>query len=368
MLRSYRRVVKRLLRLLTQETGASRAKISAMRREWGPWIKNRKWDEFEKVAKADPSQELANTVSELVLGFPEKADRKALKKVLYLLAQSGYHPEEPEEPARPVDSAPARERYRRGYMACADVLGEAVFGFGEELDDRVGWLVTHIHELHGCAGAEQMESSVEGADAQFARIGKSAPKDLLFVEIPVEYAKYRIRRSLEGHATPKAVAFWRTRLLDAVEVAHPALDLPRAELDSDGLRRVALAQYQIIAWTIERGQALPGLARISEAIKGVPEGDEEERGKAVGQAIRDATSSVINDALIADHKMRLLDLAYALHLKGSSEAGEVLAVYDDLVELGPSSAYSVALLERTVYMIVDEARRRAPGMRRMTSS
>ncbi len=48
-----------------------------MRREWTGWIKNRQWGEFEKVAKTDPCQALADTVAELELGFPEKPDRKS---------------------------------------------------------------------------------------------------------------------------------------------------------------------------------------------------------------------------------------------------------------------------------------------------
>ena len=111
-----------------------------MRREWSVWIKTRQWSEFEKLAKVEPSQSLADTIAELELGFPDKPDRRALRKILFLLAQAGYEPREIEETVddRPKVGAP----FSVAFMVSPDGSGDTVFTVGREEKGRVVWLIT----------------------------------------------------------------------------------------------------------------------------------------------------------------------------------------------------------------------------------
>ena len=53
-------------------------------------ISHRRWDLLEVLAKRDPSQQLCDTVAELLLGLHEREDKRPLKRVLYVLKQRGF--------------------------------------------------------------------------------------------------------------------------------------------------------------------------------------------------------------------------------------------------------------------------------------
>src|ERR1700723_3120405 len=113
-----------------------------MRREWSGWIRTRQWSEFEKLAKVEPSQALTDTIAELELGFPDKPDRRALRKVLFLLAQAGYEPRDIEEPI--VEQARLATPLAAAFMVSPDGTGDTVLTVGREERGRVAWLIAHL--------------------------------------------------------------------------------------------------------------------------------------------------------------------------------------------------------------------------------
>src|ERR1019366_6525130 len=97
---------------------------------WSGWIKTRQWSEFEKLAKVEPSQALTDTVAELELGFPDKPDRRALRKILFLLSQAGYEPRELEEHGG--DEANFVEPLNVAFIVSPDGAGDTVLTVGRE--------------------------------------------------------------------------------------------------------------------------------------------------------------------------------------------------------------------------------------------
>jgi hypothetical protein len=327
-----------------------------MRREWTGWIKERRWEEFERLAKKDPTQDLADTVAEMERGFPDKPDRKALRKVLFLLRQAGYEPQEIETGDVP---AAAGKPFEVGFLVSADAAGDSVVTYGYEQKGRVRWLVAHVNGQHGVTRAREEDVTLDEALAQAERSRASDPAPFVAAEVPAEYALGRIAQAVARTrmGLPPVVAFWRAALPKEWPGEHPAEALPRDHATEDDRRNAAIATDATLSWRLELGVATPVLEELQRVYNETR--DEEARREATEELIASTRERIFTPEVVEEHAGRLLDLAYLLHLRGHPGGGILLAAADDLRERGPESDYAKALLDKTVVLLVETLRRSA---------
>jgi hypothetical protein len=323
-----------------------------MRREWSPLIKNRQWDELEKIAKKEPSQILCDTVTELEKGFTEKTDRRALRRILFLLRQAGYRAEEIDE----EDTAPPElQVFSAGFLVSADVHGDTPITYALETKGRVRWLTAYVNDRKGIVGAGEETTAAGEAENKLARLRKGAFKPYVGAEIPAEYALSRIAAALAAHPTarvPAAIAYWRSQLDRAAPMEHPALSIPASTATSEERRAVVIDMDATIIWRLELGTATPVLKELYEAQQSRLELSEEQRTARVQAILSAARTDLFSLEVLCDHRIRLLDLAYVMHLKGQ-DAGRLVATVNDLDANGPESDYAKALLDKTMVMLVE---------------
>jgi hypothetical protein len=319
-----------------------------MRREWTATIKNRRWEDFEKLARTEPDQILCDTVAELERGFTEKADRKALKKVLWILEKAGYEPQEIEEQAAEepqVDVAPV------AFMTSADSSGETPVTYGYFDGNHFRWLTVYLHEIEGVvrAGDESMSLEEGMKRAEVLRAGVADP--FVSAEVDPGFVLWRIKRGVskgQNHRLPSTIAHWRTIIDRATEVPHPAESLQVPKRKKSDKQADILFLDPTMGWRIEFGAATPVLEKMSQAIKGAP--DEVSKAELSRLAKEEATSSVITDSMIEEHAMRLLDLAWLMHLKSDPEVGDVLVAREELLKARSGSHYAMRLVDKTIVM------------------
>ena len=323
-----------------------------MRREWSGWIRSRQWAEFEKLAKTDPSQGLADTIAELVLGFPEKPDRRALKKILFLLSQAGYEPEDIDRtehrtatPVLPITAA---------FMVSPDAGGDSVITYGQESRGRVSWLIAHQTYRDGITRAIEDTTTVDESHIRVMRLRKLNPDPGISAEIPVRYALSRLAQAVSvTKSLPPVMAYWRATLPKEFSEDHPANAFPRSSEPYPDLRRVLAKIRPASPWRLELGalsQALEEFLDQHAKTLSPEQSNDIEWWKIV---LRPHRELLFTPEVIEDHRIRLLDVAYLMHLKGETEVSDVLAIADDLQKHGPESAYAQWITSKTLLILFD---------------
>ena len=325
-----------------------------MRREWSSWIRARQWSEFEKLAKEDPSQGLADTIAELELGFPEKTDKRALRKVLYLLSQSGIEPREIEELANELHAAlPPIEA---AFMVSSDGLGDSVITYGREEKGRVHWLVTHINFRTGVTRAVEDTTTLDEAHTKLIRLRNMVPTPYVSAEIPVDYALSRLAHAVSiTKSLPPIMAYWRASLPKEIIAGHPTDGISRRKLTDEAFVQFMNEDNSTQSWRLEMGSLAPTIVELSNDRT---EGDENspivaEKWQAIMETAR---KQLFTDEVIEDHRMRLLDLAYLYTRKEMGVAETVLAMADNLLELGPDSFYAKQIANRSLMVYLHTLR------------
>jgi hypothetical protein len=325
-----------------------------MRREWSSWIRTRQWSEFEKLAKADPSQGLADTIAELELGFPEKTDKRALRKVLYLLSQAGFEPREIEEfaarldvPIVPIEAA---------FMVSPDGLGDTVITYGLEERGRVGWLVAHLNSRTGVTRAVEDATTLDEAHTRLIRLRNLTPSPFISSEVPVEFALSRLSKAISiTKSLPPVVAYWRARLPKEATQSHPMDAVARKKFEDETLKAFLTNDEATMSWRLEMGSLAPALSELFD------EKFEQDAERQVAAEKWEATMStarkqLFNGETIADHRVRLLDLAYLSQLKGLATSDMLLALADNLSEFGPESVYANTIAAKSMLLFVHSLR------------
>ena len=328
-----------------------------MRREWTSWIKHRQWDAFEKEAKADPSHALADTVGELARGFDEKADRRALKKVLYLLSQKGFEPSEIEEGEAKAEEPVAP--YRAALMTSADPSGSTFVLVGLETAGKVVWLRATIDEQVGVVEASEGTCPVDEAPAEFQRMRQAMRPPMIAAEVAPEYALSRIVRALgvqRGRA-PSVIAYWGRHLDGVSPLPHPTEALKPGKATKDQRYQVAMTVTPAVAWRLELGSAS---ARIMEFAGAIEEGEDPESiGPRRDAWMLENRAVLFTDAIAADHAVRLRDLAMLLEGSDPDQAALVLATAVDLEKKGSESDYARAVVDTTMYLTMRHLKARS---------
>lgn len=318
-----------------------------MRREWSQWIRNRDWREFERLAKTDPDQVLADTVGELERGFEDKSDRKALRKVLFLLKQRGFEPAQIE--SQPTER-PEPSPFTFAFMVSAEGQGDTVITYARQEKNQVRWLIAYTNSTVGIRDAFEEKTSVEDAPAKAKNLLTRQDYPFVGCEIPVDFALSRLRTAREATkgAMPPIIPLWRVQFDSAPFMEHPAERLPRKEADERVRENLIYKVGPMRPWRLELGVATSFLFSVYELRQ------QEKENPGTGSPIdtwelqRQARSKAFVGAVQKDHETRLLDLAYILHAKGDPESGTVLSVLDDVRARGSDSDYATALFQKTM--------------------
>ncbi len=319
-----------------------------MRREWSSWIKARQWSEFEKLAKEDPSQSLADTIAELELGFPEKTDKRALRKVLYLLSQSGIEPREIEEfahevpaPTPPIEVA---------FMVSSDGLGDSIITYGREEKGRVHWLVAHINARTGVTRAVEDATTLDETHTKLIRLRNMVPTPYVAAEIPLEFAFSRLAEAISiTKSLPPVMAYWRSSLPKQILPGHPTDSMPRAKVTEEDFEKFLSEDPSTQSWRLELGSLAPTVMELTDSRVDGEESAPIDKEK--WNAVMDSTrKQLFSEEVIKDHRLRLLDLAYLHALKGATHCNTILALADDLLELGSESFYAKQVSLRSLMM------------------
>lgn len=328
-----------------------------MRREWTGWIKSRDWAAFETEAKRDPSQSLADTVGELERGFPDKADRRVLRKVLYFLAQAGFEPAEIEEATE--EPATSAASFRRAMLVSADVEGCSLVVYAEENRGKVLWIDANIHENDGIVSAAETSTPIADAQAMFDNVQRTIRPPMVAAEIDPDYALARIARATQRQVrrAPSVVAYWGSLLARAPEFAHPSEGMPKPKATAEQRFQIALEMMPALPWRLEFGLATPLLMSLYEDREQSPDRTEEDTKAARDKLVGSKRAEVFGEAVVADHAMRLRDLAVITAATDPKAAAPILSAALDLEKRGPESDYARAVMEKTLFMLYETLRK-----------
>lgn len=328
-----------------------------MRREWNDTIKYRRWDEFERLAKWEPDQILCDTIAELERGFTDKPDKKALKKVLWILEKAGFKPAAIEEET--VANAP-QKLADVCFMMSADARGDVPITYGTESNGKFRWLTAYVHETKGITRASDDSMSLETAPERIQLLKTSQVPPYLSGEIDPAFGLWRIKRALAKNkpgTIPSAIAYWRKAIDPATEVKHPALTLKPTKTKATERAEDVLLMEPTMSWRIELGAATPILESMYEAQQSNKDTTEEEQKEAVKAAGVESRRAVLTSDLIAEHHMRLLDLAYLMNIREDERFGKILSSAQELQKLGADSEYAKGLVDKTVVIYVETMKR-----------
>lgn len=319
-----------------------------MRREWSAWIRNRQWHEFEKLAKTDPSQPLADTVAELERGFPDKVDRKALKKVIFLLSRSGF------VPSVIFDGEYAPEEIgpqEFGLLTTAARLGEIQCSYGYTKNDKQIWLHTTIHTTKGILKASEDTMTIESANIWYSGLLKSETETYLIAKVPGPYALGRIAEALgSSKALPSVIAMWRS-LIEKSSI--PGDYIPKvSELEGPSDQWPSRATLEpSLLWRLELGEVVPALDPLVEVYAKRRDLGEVPMNQ-LETAMKPFREVAISDSVVKDHGRRLDDLAYILELRADSRTQLAVSYAKELRSHRSESRYARELFNLTIRAMI----------------
>lgn len=337
-----------------------------MRREWTALLRDRDWGGLERLAKSDPSQPLADTVAEWVDAVDSRADRRALNKVLYLLAAAGYEPT-PREEVVP-NPAVEEDAVEIGLMTAPSADGQVTVFAGRQGGPKVRWLVASVATAGPVVDALGYDTRVGEVDAEVARIRKSYRNDAQPVAVGFRYAMWRIKQGLaRTRAVPPSIAYWRSQIESVEEMPHPMDVAEIPALDPDPVEALLWDDVEAGPWRFDMGPFAKTIEAIGRALQAAQETTRADVRRIVGGFL----GQVDLREEIVDHRERLRDLALVRKLRGDPGFGVWLALERDLKDSGNESVYAQVTAAKTVldfYAAVlaaqrlerDRARRRPP--------
>jgi len=320
-----------------------------MRREWTGWIRERKWREFESLAKTDPSQPLADTVAELEIGFPDKADRKALRKVLFLLARQGYHPRDIEE----REEAPATPEVREDFAFATgpDANGIATLSYCRHVGGKCRMFFADYGDDF-VQRAEDSEMTPEKASLLLREVTEILHETPNYGRVSTDFARWRLSQVMNAsrQILPSTATYWRAFLDDASATGHPADLLPFKSASCEDLREF-LSEPFLPRWEVPYDLLQP-VARVVFADALVQKWNFDQFRAEVQKRVNFAREELVTDKVIRLHVLRLKDMAYIWKTRNEPSSEMALAVADDLETRGNASEYATLLVQRAFERIV----------------
>ncbi len=295
-----------------------------MRFEWSNSIRNRRWQDFEALAKKQPSQQLCDTVNELLKGIEEPNERKILKKALYLVKLAGFNPspELPQEPEAP--HLPKIGSY--GIMLSPDGAGYVGYFFGIIKGADLHYtLIIAVHRynfIHVIVGKVQPLVWPTMRDDLL----KDAPAPLV-AEVDPAYVLHRIRRDWEkrreDRTKGKFNAFWKQLFTHVpTEFPHPAASFPESEDIGPERRRSLMQDSACIKWRLHFPPDDP-LWEPIHAIRWDEELESEERKEILREMLMTDSVRLCSKEELEDMIERFHDCALILG-QDDPKAGEMV--------------------------------------------
>ncbi len=330
-----------------------------MRREWTAMLREQDWDGLESLAKSSPSQQLADSFAEWVRGLPDQADRRRLKRLIYLLSKQGFDPQEPEE-AEQDPSPSADSGFSAGLLSTADSRGATAAAIGVQRGEKVRWLAA-IFDGSGILSAEESECAPEDADRHLEKLRSAFEEASPSAACDADYLRWRLAQTLRAmgdRPAPSRLAYWRAWLLDAEHVPHPSESISHETSPEEEVRAL-IFEGPGAGLRLELGLVTPVVAQLHKAETEDDALSDEKKKKRAESILAKARSELFGTELIARHSLLLRDLGYVLHERGESRWEAALSAAKDLEDAGPESEYAKALLAKTVFLLVESWRRRA---------
>ncbi len=327
-----------------------------MRREWQDAIDNRRWDEFERLIKWEPEQELCDTLALVADELTDKADRKAIKRLLWQLEKVGLRPMEKPEEAAAETKAPLEV----AFMMSADAIGDTPITYGVESGGKFRWMTAYVHEVHGIRRASDETMSLEAAQERINLLKLASSPPYLSGSLEPKFALWRIKRALAKNkpgTVPPAIAFWRSIIDKATELTHPSKELKAGKTKASERAEDVLLMESTLSWRIELGAATPIMEAMYMAQEANKDADEDKKSLAVKEAGVEARKAVLTEEILAEHAMRLRDLAYLMNQRGDETFSKILASAEELEKKGVDSEYAKGLVDKTVVIYVETMKR-----------
>ncbi len=292
---------------------------------------------------------LADTIGEMALGFTEKADQKAIKKILFLLSRAGYQPTKHEdEPVVKAAKAPAEWAFLRS----PDAAGCSLVTYGKEGKDRLRWLHVSLNEDKGILDA--FDDDVSHSDLEKYLAGLEANPKVAPIE--TGYGLNRVARALARSSgyLPPVIAYWRSMLPPVEGWVHPADSLHRRKFSSEDHGYIPMTIEEAFPWRLELGSVAGIFAEMHDEYSRAETEGKSDRFEAMKEQSRGA---LFTPDIIADQATRLLDLAYVRHDKRRDDAHLLLSAADELRTEGAASGYARGLFDKSLLMLAEIYRR-----------
>lgn len=325
-----------------------------MRPEYYEAIRYRRWAELEHYAKVRPEQALADTVYQLAETIGDKADRRALKKILWILNNSGFRGGDYEaEPVKAQDKPPASKHYGAA-MSISDTHGYVLFLLGTKRGMDVHPIVAMTNDRWAFCEARTMESvPLVQVAANFRNVVEKSSR--LAAPAPPEYVLHRIARTYRTRRHPKDGApvppFWK-KLMEAAEpVEHPSKGISPVKMDDSTRRSFLEGNPHLQKWRL----TLPVFDEIWTQIHAVRWNSERADGekKEAIASILQSHSKRLYDEAFKDLDERLRDAAFVFASGGAPDAGRVMDVAHDFELRRERSVFAQWLLDQTVTGLSD---------------
>lgn len=305
-------------------------------------IRYRRWNELEEYAKRRPDQLLADTVSALAESIGEKPDEKALRKILFLLAQKGITPNSGEikkpKPQRSslVGFACLRSPNKHG---CVEIMVGVQNG-------RKGEVIVFTTQpfYHFC----RVDSTYTVPFANLKDLKQNFLRrcdDSIVSVVELDFARGRLGCCIDRHSPRvhegiryEVPAFWKPIFEGVNWNCHPTLEMARPKISRTralelcntvpelGSARILLRpnnpmtdEIHALGWRTD----LTGDRKKAEAL----------------ELFRGHPELFWSEYVTHDLNLRLLDLALHYHLRGDARGVELLAIADDLLKRKSASVY-----------------------------
>ncbi|MDX2065756.1 MAG: hypothetical protein SFX74_08455 [Fimbriimonadaceae bacterium] len=312
-----------------------------MRREWTQALRERNWPQLERWIKQDADPSLATTLAEAADAFDAKPDRRAIKRLLFLLEQRGIRPD-----ARP-DAATSESATAEPAVPSVWLLrpGVAQTDFAIfEAETTVFRTVT----IHGRAITRASQRSVTEAPTV---------SDAVPFPYNVFCRRFRDARAATDRL-PLICGSWRDHL-HATEAtdSHPADAIPAGEIsDADAIRAIVFGDSDLARWRLELGVVAPLAVEISQLT---PENLQDR--KHLNGLFARAAVPLATDEWRAEHRQRLSDLLWFRDRTDPDSAAPIREVRDELTANGADSGYVRALVEKTFFLFLQSLRAQREG-------
>ncbi len=326
-----------------------------MRPEYFEAIRYRRWSELEFYAKKWPEQALADTVYQLAETIGSKPDRKALKRILWILEREGFSGRDYEDRNEPSEKM---LRSRKFLMAgiCVDFSKDATHFFimgrrGAEYEVLLVAVRDSDREYH----LETLgPGRITGAPNMVKLWESVFPENKC--EVDPNYVAGRILEALRtgspSDTSIKLPSWWQRAFESAEAVSHPSCEISVRPMTSSGRQKV-LQSVPLIGNLFIPFYADNEMWTDFHAVRWFSDIDDSQKKAEIHKILMDSLDRVITDDLVEDYEQRLLDTAYILHCQGNPNAGGVIELAKDFALRRERSDFGQRLLLNTAISIVD---------------